>query len=249
MWTFNLMCDEFYVASRLFFKLDLNPSRETLLHFFEQVRRAFPRLQRLRRRDDGTITLDEEPDLEGGRRYVRLGTNALRLGQLSPRGPEPVKAMADMVFEHAPCHLSLSDLDYDRLEVVFGFDLEFAGNHDGLVGETLLGDSPLLSAMTGGGDAVIDCAPCLGVALSADCRTQAYLDVRGRTAMYELRSNEYETRVLSVSLTVRQDLRDSAPDQLAFAHHNLVETAERFANERVVPLVVRPLREAIATRQ
>ena len=58
MWSFGAFCDEFYVNTRLYLKLDLAPSRETVLHFMEQIRRAFPRLTRLRRRDDDGLVLD-----------------------------------------------------------------------------------------------------------------------------------------------------------------------------------------------
>ncbi|MBP9025811.1 MAG: hypothetical protein KBH81_06665, partial [Phycisphaerae bacterium] len=78
MWIFGTFCDEFCVATRLYLKLDLAPSRETLLHFCEQIRRAFPSMTRFRRRADGAVVLDEEERAQSGRRYLRIGTNALR---------------------------------------------------------------------------------------------------------------------------------------------------------------------------
>ena len=49
-------CDEFYTSSRLFLKLDLTLERETVLHFFERVRREYPTLNRFRRREDGSLS-------------------------------------------------------------------------------------------------------------------------------------------------------------------------------------------------
>ena len=201
MWAFDAFCDEFSLGTRLFLKLDLSPSRESLLQFCEQVRRAFPDMVRFRRREDGSIMLDEEADTQAGRRYLRIDANALRLGQFSPPSRQAFSAFATMVLSHAPYYLSLSDLDYDSLEVMFGFDLEYCGNHDELVAETLLGDNPLHAALAGDGRRIIDCQPCVGAALDEECRTQAYLEIRGRTSMYELRSAEYEAQALSVYLS------------------------------------------------
>jgi hypothetical protein len=248
MWIFETLCDEFYVATRLFLKLELTPSRETLLHFCEQMRRAFPGMSRFRRRSDGAVVLDEEDREQGGRRYIRLSSNALRFAQFSPPSRDAVSQFGRVIFNQAPAHLSFSDLDYQNLEVVYAFDLEYAGNHDELVAEALLSENPLLAAVMGDSRRIIDCQPCVGVTLSEDLNTQAYIDVRGRTSMYEIRSGEYEPQPLSVYLTLRRDLRN-APADLARTHQELLELGEEFAASRVVPHVVRPLREAIASRR
>jgi len=249
MWAFNSQCDEFYVGTRLFFKLELSPSRETLLHFFDQVRRTYPGMARFRRREDGAVILDEGANEEGHRRYLRLDAAALRFGHLSPPSRDVVLEFGELILTHSPYHLSLSELDYDSLEVAFGFDLEYCGNHDELVAETLLGDSPLQTVLLGRGGRVIDCQPCLGVALSEDCATQLYLDIRGRTSMYELRSGEYEPQCLSVHLTLRRYFRGAAPGDLTGNHRELVTLGEALVAGRVVPQVVQPLREAIASRR
>ncbi len=247
MWVFGSQCDEFYVATRLFLKLDLSPTRESLLHFCERIRRAYPTMRRLRRREDGGIILDEEDDRQRGRRYLRLHAEALRFGLVDPPDRGEVTAMADLILNQAPAHLSLSDLDYHSLEVAYGFDLEYAGNHDEIVAETLLGENPLHAALAGGNRRVIDCQPCLGVSLSDDFATQAYLDVKGRTSMHELRIGEFEPQVLSVYLTLRREFPAGTTTELAGLHQSLLELGEELAVTRVIPQIVRPLREAIAT--
>ena len=249
MWAFDTFADEFHVATRLYFKLDLCPSRETLLHFFDHVRRAYPGMLRFRRRDDGATILDEEAQIDGHRRYIRVDNQALRFGHLGPPNQEAVASFAKMILTHSPYHLSLSDLDYDSLEVAYSFDLEYCGNHDELVAETLLGDSPLQAALLGHDARIIDCQPCLGFALTEDCATQAYLDIRGRTSMHELRSEEYEPQLLSVRLALRRYFRNGAPPDLTAVHHELLTTGEAMAANRIVPQIVRPLREAIASRR
>lgn len=249
MWAFATFCDEFYVTTRLRLKLQLEPSRETLLHFCEQIRRAFPSMTRFRRRPDGSLVLDEPERHAGGRRYLRIDPHALRFGHYSPPNRAALTDFARVFFSYAPHVFSLSDLDYERFELTYGFDLEYAGNHDELVAETLLGDSGLPAALFGDHRRIINCQPYVGVALTPDCDTQAYVDVRGRSTMYELRSGEYEPELLSVYLTVRREFRDGAPADLGELYRELLELGEDLVATGVMPHIVRPLREAIASRR
>jgi len=249
MWSFNAFCDEFYVTTRLFLKLDLEPSRETLLHFLERIRRAFPEMSRLRRRDDGALVLDEEGQEESGRRYVRIDPNALKLGYFSPPDAAAVSSFAGLVLEQAPAHLSLSDLDYDYMEVSYTFDLEYRGNHDELVAETLFPDHPLIASLTAGEERLIDCQPFLGITLTPDCERQVYLEIKGRTSTYEIRTGEYEPQALSVYTTVRHYWGFGSDLGLAGVHRALLALGEKYAGECAVPHVVQPLAAAIASRR
>lgn len=246
--SFRAVCDEFYVSSRLFLKLELDPSRETILHFFDRIRREFPAMSKLRRRDDGALILDEGDGAEGGRRFLRLDADSLRFGYHSPPELSDVQALAACVLDQAPPHLGLSDLDLDHMEVVFNFDLEYRGNHDELVAETLFGDHPLFAGLGGGPHSIIDCQPFIGVSLTPDCDTQAYIEVRSRTSTYEVRSGEFEQNVLTVYATLRRYWGFSTDRDLVEVHGELLTLAEQFASTRVVPHVVQPLALAIAGR-
>jgi hypothetical protein len=248
MWSFSAFCDEFYVNTRLFLKLDLAPSRETLLHFMEQIRRAFPRMTRLRRRENESLVLDEESRAGHGRRFLRIDTNALRFGNFRPVDIDAVSNFAGMVLRQAPHHLSLSDLDYDYMEVAFGFDLEYRGNHDELVADTLFANHPLFQALTREGQGIIDCQPFLGVRLTDDCEQQVYLEVKGRTSTYEIRTGEYEATALSVYVTARRYWSFAGDKDLLTVHRELLETGEQYAAECAVPHLVQPLAAAIASR-
>jgi hypothetical protein len=249
MWSFGAFCDDFYVNTRLYLKLDLDPSRETLLHFMEQIRRAFPRMSRLRRRDDGALVLDEDVRDGHTRRYVRVDRNALRFGSFQPTDAEAVESFADMILGQAPYHLTLSELDYDYMEVVFGFDLEYRGNHDELVAETLFADHPLLNALCDEEQRVIDCQPFLGVALGNDCEKQVYLEAKGRTSTYEIRTGEYDATPLSVYLTARRYWGFAAEKDLGTVHRELLAIGEQYAADCAVPHLVQPLAAAIASRR
>ena len=249
MWSFGAFCDEFYVNARLFLKLELEPSRETVLHYFEQLRRAYPRLTRLRRREDGGLIFDEDSRETHSRRYVRLDATALKFGMARPEDLQSVAEFGELLLSGAPVHLSLSDLDYDYMEVVYAFDLEYQGNHDELVAETLFGDHPWLSALAGAGEQIIDCQPFFGVALSDDCERQIYLEVKGRTSTFEVRTGEYDTTPLSIYLTVRRYWGGAQPEDLIATYRELLTIGERYAAERVVPHIVQPLAAAIASRR
>ena len=245
-------CDDFYISSRLYLKLDLSLERETVLHFFDRIRREYPHLRRLRRRDDGTLMLEEsDADHRDGRprRWIRLEAGTLRFGCFSPASAEEYRQFAQCILENAPHHLTLSDLDMDYLELVYGFDLVYAGNHDRLVAETLYADHPFASFLLGH-EAVhtIDCQPSFGITLNGSCDTQAYLEVKSRTTTYEVRTGEFEDQLLSVLLTVRRYWGFSDQPELPKTFEQLASLGEDLAARRVVPLVVNPLAHAIASR-
>lgn len=245
-------CDEFYISSRLFLKLDLTLERETVLHFFERVRREYPSLNRFRRREDGSVVLEECDELGAQpepRRWIRLEAGALRFGCFSPPSSDDFRRFSAFLLEQAPCHLTLSDLDIDHLEIVYGFDMEFSGNHDQLVAETLFADHPLAPFFLGEESThTIECQPYFGIALSGRCEAQAFLEVKSRTTSFEIRTGEFQAQMLSVYLTIRRYWGLNESQALGQIHADLLGVADDLAVRRVVPLVVNPLALAIASR-
>ena len=243
------VCDAFYVSCRLFLKLDLAPERETVLHFFDRIRKEYPGLQKLRRRDVHSLVLEEEGDDHGSRRWVRLDTNSLRFGQYGPTDMDDFRRYAELIVTQAPFHLTFSDLDYDYLEVVYGFDLEYRGNHDQLVAETLYGDQAATGFLFGDlAKHIVDAQPYFGIALSPNCDLQAYVEVKSRTTTYEVRSGTYEPTPISVFLTARKYWSVDQPATLEEGLRGLMDTADELAAEKIVPNFVNPLAAAIASR-
>lgn len=243
------VCDEFFINSRLFLKLDLAMERETVLHFFDRLRREYPSLKRLRRRDEKSLILEEDNDEDGSRRWVRLDPDSLRFGHVAPDTVDEVRRFGEIVLTQAPYHLSFSELDYDHLEVVFGFDLEYTGNHDHLVAETLLGEHAASSLLFGErASHIIDAQPYFGVALSPECDLQAYVEVKSRTTTYEVRSGHYESQPISIFLTLRKYWGVEHPASLEGAFVQLIDLADEIATDMVVPSFVNPLAAAIASR-
>ncbi|MBI1825316.1 MAG: hypothetical protein HY287_04990 [Planctomycetes bacterium] len=243
------MCDEFFVNGRLFFKLELAPDRESVLHFFDRVRREYPTIKRLRRRENA-LSLEEENDEGGSRRWLRMDAGSLRFGAFAPANREQVCQFGQFVMEQAPCHLTLSDLVYDHLEVTYGFELSYRGNHDQIVAETLFPDHPLSGFFLDdqASTQIIDAQPYLGIALTPACDLQAYLQVKSRTTTFEVRNNAYESGPITVLLIVRKYWGMDGQTELAKTLPNLFEVADRLASERVIPSIVNPLAAAIASR-
>jgi hypothetical protein len=205
-------------------------------------------MTRLRRRDEGILTLDD-PEAEIGRKAVRIDLSSLRLSIASPDSYETVERFGEMVLDYAPAHLSLSELDYDRMDVCYAFDLEYEGNHDELVADTFFNDHPLMSALHGFGHRTIDCQPLLGMALTEDFMTQAFIEFKSRTSAAEMKTAEYEAAPLTVLLSLRRYWGSKVLPGLVETYRGLLSLGQKLATERVVPHVVQPLAAAIASRQ
>lgn len=246
---FGAVCDDFYISSRLFLKLDMNLGAESVLHFFDRIRKEYPSLQKLRRREAGAVTIEEEPDAEGSRRWLRLDAASLRFGHFAPSETNAARRFGELILTQAPYHLTLSDLVYDHLEVIYGFDLRYRGNHDQLIAETLCPDSPGTAFMFGErASQVIDAQPYYGVALTPECDLQAYVEVKSRTSTYEVRSGNFEGEPISVFLTLRKYWGVEGAGNPAESLESLFEAADELAAEKIIPGFVNPLAAAIASR-
>lgn len=243
------VCDSLHVSCRLFLKLEMSLERDTVLHFFDRIRKEYPTLRKLRQRDDGCLILEEEPGENGSRRWLRLDRGSLRFGHFGPDELEDVRRLGRLILTQAPYHLSFSEIDYDHLEVIYGFDLEYRGNHDQLVAETLLGDHAGAGFLFGEKTRhVIDVQPYFGIALTPECDLQAYVEVKSRTTTYEVRSEAYEAAPIGVFLTARKYWGVETPTSLVDALDTLFDAGEELATDVVVPGFVNPLAAAIASR-
>lgn len=242
-------CDEFSVHCRLYLKLDMALDHEAILHFFDRVRKDHPCLKKLRRREGGAFSLEDEAEDQGTRRWLRLEPNCIKFGCAAPTQPDEVRPFGSLILTQAPYHLTLSDLVYDHLEVVYSFDLRYRGNHDKLIAETLMADHLAGDFLfSDRAHHVLDAQPCYGIALSGDCDLQAYVEVKSRTSAYEVRADNYPGSAISVLLTVRRywGLADGISPQEMLPV--LFDTADELATEKIVPGFVNPLAAAIAGR-
>ncbi|HEX8340459.1 MAG TPA: hypothetical protein VF624_06080 [Tepidisphaeraceae bacterium] len=243
---FNTVCDDFYVNLRVGTQMPLPSAREALLHFFEQIQKAFPDMTRFRR-GESEYAIEEDRDRDSYR-WLSLEPQRLSCGQVNPETIDTALRLHRTVLEQAPYALGLSRIEIDYVDLLLGFDLEFTGNHDDVVAESLYADSPMASLMEEEGAKPVDFQPSVTVALTSDMRLQARVDVVTRSNASHGHSGEGGGDVISVYLIVRRFFGDRVTEPLEALLGDLADRAENLAHKYVVPKIVQPLRTAIASR-
>lgn len=241
--TFGALCHDFYVNQKLTLKLDLPDRRETVLDMFDRLRREFPRLERFRR-FDGELAL-ETAELDREFTWVAMRQTSVRSGAVNPSNLDEAYALHRRILDVAPYYLSISPLDVDSLELVFGFDFETDAPRDEIVFEALLADSPLALLVDRQQDILTDVQPSVGIALSESGDLTASFDIKSRGRPDVVLGDE---EPISIFLTVRKSGPIRGLDDLKTVFASLCGHAERLAEHRVIPHLVVPIRNAILSR-
>lgn len=242
--SYGALCSDFYVNQRLNLKMDLPSNRETILAMFDRVRHEFPSMDRFRRYTS-ELALESDPAGEGVQQWIALRRTSVRSGVVNASGPKDAYKLHELVLEIAPYFLSISPLDVDYLELLYGFDLLASGNHDAIVFDALISGSPLASLADARHGVPIDCQPLLGLALNEACDVQAHFEVKTRTPTRAIRTGEFESQPISVYLTMRRYGAVKDVKELLAAFKTLSDHGEELLSQRVVPNLVMPIREAI----
>ena len=240
-------CQDFYVNLRLNTQLNLPHNRETVLHFFERIQKEYPAMTQFRRHESGDFNLEEDRR-EGSYRWTRLEARRLAAGYVNPSNLEDPLKMHRFLLELAPYHLGISPLEIEHLEVLFGFDLAYRGNHDDVVVESLFADSPLACLLEEPDARAVDAQPSIAVSLSEDCRLQARVEILTRTDNYQVRTGDYAEDEISVYLTLRRYWGDRPKEGLEKIFQEMFERADALASSRIVPRILRPISSAISSR-
>ena len=240
-------CEDFYVNMRLGSQLALPHNRETLLHFFERIQKAYPGMTRFRKNESGEYNLEEDRG-SSAYRWVSLEQKRLSAGHVNPSNFEEALKLHSLLLDMAPHHLGISPLEIDYLDVLFGFDLEFSGNHDEIIAESLFPESPLTCLTEEKGAKPVDFQPTVTVALSDDCRLQARIDVVTRTNSYQVRTGDYADDVISVYLILRRYWGDRPREPMEQLLVKMADRADQLCQAHIVPKVLRPISSAIASR-
>jgi hypothetical protein len=242
---YSSLCDDFYVNMNLGTEMDLPANRETVLHFFERVQKTYPTMRNFYGRDRGDFVLEEDKD-KGAYRWCTIEPRRVCSGQVNPPEIESAMAQHRLVLDLAPYALSVSPLDCEALDLLFGFDFTYRGNHSQLVAEALGVGTPFERLLETPGAHVINCEPSLTVALDEDCRLQFRMSVETRTNAYQVRTGDYPEEQLSVYVTARQ-YGSLGPDQtFSQTLERLREVCESMLDGHVVEHVLQPLARAIS---
>ena len=145
-----------------------------------------------------------------------------------------------MVLDLAPHLLTISLLDCEALDVMFGFDFTYDGNHDEVVAEAL-GVGPALEGLLEvPGARVINFEPSLTLALDESCQLQCRLSIETRTNAYQVRTGEFPDDQISVYFTVRQYWGSGPEQSFLDSFRRQREIGEEIVQQLVIPRIVRP---------
>jgi hypothetical protein len=244
---FSSFAEDFYINMRLGSQMSLPHSRETLLHFFERVQKEFPSMARFRKHENGELNLEEDRGQESYR-WMSVEQKRLSSGHVNPESIEEALKLHKLLLMQAPYQLGISPVEIDYLDVLFGFDLEFNGNHDEIIADTLFAESPLSCLTEESGARAVDFQPTITVALSDDCRLQARIDVVTRTNSYQVRTGDYSDDVISVYLILRRYWGDRPKLPMETLLEQMAERADDLCHKYVVPKIIKPISSAIASR-
>ena len=142
------LCDDFYVNMNLGTEMELPANRETVLHFFERMQKTYPTMRNFYCRERGDFILEEDKD-QGAYRWCTIEPRRVCSGQVNPETIDGAMEQHKLVLELAPYMLSVSPLDCEALDLLFGFDFTYRGNHNQLMAE-VLGVGPSMEPALGG---------------------------------------------------------------------------------------------------
>ena len=239
--------NEYYVNMNLNTELELPSNRDTLLHFFEQLKKRYPTMRNFYSRDRGDYVLEEDKD-DGNYRWATVEQKRICSGYVNPPSIEEAVKQHIVVLESIPYSLSVSPLDCESLNFMLGFDFVYRGNHHELLLEAL-GISPAFEKIMEVPSArLVSNELSIQIALDEDCRTQCRLSIEPRTTAYHVRSGEYPEETLSVYITLRRYGSLSADESFVSQFQMLREKAEDLLDNYVVENVLIPLQQTIAIK-
>ena len=243
--SFGALCTDFFINQKLALKMDLPSERETVLHFFDRMRKSLPAMNRFKRYD-GELAL-ESARKEASYHWLALRRNSIRTGHVNPDSMQDALDYHRFVLELAPYHLTISPLDVDYLELLYGFDLECKQNHDAVIFDALFADTPLAGLMPEEPRRVLDVQPVFGMSLSDSGDTQAYFEIKTRPKSRRGSSRRYAGEPISLFLTVRkygpiEDLKN-----LGSLITELNEQCEELATEKLIPDLLTPISRVITS--
>ncbi len=246
--SYNSFCDDFYVDMYINTRFDLPSDRDILLSFFERIKKQFPTMTTLGR-ESTEFCLDETP-LSGRNRWVSVDIDRLGAGCVNPESFQQAFELPKFVIELLPYMLGVRGLDIESLDLTFGMDFDYAGNHNEIIAEALFGGSSFAKVFDMPGSGPLNLSPSVILSLDNDCSTRARLAVEARTDEAEMRSGKFDSdKPISMYLTVRQYPRAGQDFEMIPVFNKLCGLAVEMMDEKVVPNIVMPLTNAIAHRR
>ena len=239
--------EDFYINLNLNTETDLPSPRDAVVHYFERVQKQYPDMRNFYCRDRNEFVLEESKD-SGKYRWASVETRRIASGYVNPDNVDDAIAQHEFVLELVPYLLTVSPLDCESLNLMFGFDYTYRGNHNELLAETL-GVLPAFEKLTNyPGAVLISHEPSIQLALDEECRLQCRLSFETRTSAYHVRTTEFPEEQLSVYVTARRYGSLNPGETYLEAMQQLSHTCQEIVDDYVVDHILQPLQQAIAIR-
>lgn len=244
--SYRALCNDFYVNQKVQVKLDLPRGRDTVLELFERIRRQFPEMGQFRRFKDELALESSQSNMP--HRWLAVRANTIRSGVVNADNAEDGYKLHRVVLDAAPAYLNVSPLDVEYVELLFGFDLLAAGNHDQIVHDALYANSPLACLIDTPDARVSDCQPLVGLAIGGERELEVYFEVKTRGRSPRTGGDDSDPgEPISVYLTVRKFGAPADPRDLPNVLQSLAHVGEELVESKVAPRLLAPLRDAIAS--
>lgn len=247
MHRYSSLSDDFYVNMNLSTEMDLPSNRESVLHFFESLQKNYPTMRNFYAREKGDFILEEDKE-QGHYRWTTIEARRLCSGQVNPQNVDEALEQHRLVLELAPYMLSLSPIDCEAIDLLFGFDFTYRGNHNQLVAEAL-GLNPALERLLDvPGCSIVNYEPTITLALDDDCRMQCRLSIETRTNAYQIRTGEFPEEQLSVYVTARR--YGGLGTELTYVQvlDKMARVCQEMVDNYVAESILRPLARAISAK-
>jgi len=244
---YSSLSDDFYVNMNLSTEMELPSGRESILQFFERLQKKYPTMRNFYCREKGDFILEEDKE-QGHYRWSTVETRRLCSGQVNPATVEEALEQHKLVLELAPYMLSLSPIDCEAMDLLFGFDFTYRGNHNQLVAEAL-GVSPALEKLLEAPrSTIVNYEPNITLAVDESCKMQCRLNIETRTNAFQIRTGEFPEEQLSVYVTARR--YGGLPPDTTFLEmlDRLSALCHEMIDDYVADNVLRPLARAIAMK-
>lgn len=247
MFGYALDVEDYYVNLHLNTQMELPDSRDSVLHFFETMRKAHPDLSHFHARENGDLTLEGDKS-QSTYGWISIEAHRLCSARVNPESLEIAYKQHELVLDLAPAALTLSELDCEAIDVMYGFDFIFEGNHDEVVAEAL-GFGPGLESLLDIPNAQLTkFEPMITLAIDEERRLQCRLALETRSNPVPGRPG-FTDDLLSVYFTVRQFWSPDLGITFSESFRRQCELGEELLESRVIPKVIKPLAQVIARRE
>ncbi len=242
--SYRALCSDFYINLKMNVRMELPSNREPVLELFERVRRSYPAMNAFRR-------YKEELALESAanatpHQWMAIRSSSVRAGVVNPSTEEEMYGLHRIAAEVSPYYLSISPLDLEYIELLYGFDLQASGNHNAIVAASLLGGSPLSNLVESDSVRVTDCQPMVGMTMTDETGLEVHFEVKTRSKKGKA-DGAPTTEPISVYLTLRKYDPVTKLDGLVDQLNELVGRGQELVDEYAVPNLLVPLRDEIAS--